>query len=256
MQTVEVSNRAHSATIRGRSIVPAVPTLLAVLDFLDPENIIDWLGPFATIGLFLIVFAESGLLIGFFLPGDSLLFTAGLLASRDESGLHLPVLLVGCFIAAVLGDQVGYAFGKRVGPSLFRREDSRVFKQEYVQRTKNFFEAHGPKTILLARFVPVVRTFAPILAGVGEMPYRTFFRFNVVGGFVWAVGVTTAGYVLGSTIPSIDRYLLPIIFVIVLISVIPPFLEWRRHRKAVPPVSEAEAEHEAEELQDLLDGED
>ena len=119
-----------------------------------------------------------------------------------------------------------------------------------------FFEAHGPKTILLARFVPVVRTFAPILAGVGEMPYRTFFRFNVVGGFVWAVGVTTAGYVLGSTIPSIDRYLLPIIFVIVLISVIPPFLEWRRHRKAVPPVSEAEAEHEAEELQDLLDGED
>jgi membrane-associated protein len=234
----------------------SLPAVLALLDFLDPEKIIDWLGPFATIGLFLIVFAESGLLIGFFLPGDSLLFTAGLLAAQDEAGLHLPVLLVGCFIAAVLGDQVGYMFGNRVGPSLFRRKDSRLFKQEYVQRTKDFFEDHGPKTILLARFVPVVRTFAPILAGVGEMPYRTFVRYNIVGGFIWAVGVTTAGYVLGSTIPSIDRYLLPIIFVIVLLSLIPPFIEWRRHRKVVVPATDAEAEAEAEELQDLLDGED
>ena len=125
-----------------------------------------------------------------------------------------------------------------------------------MQRTKDFFEKHGPKTILLARFVPVVRTFAPILAGVGEMPYRTFFRFNVIGGFIWAVGVTTAGYVLGSTIPSIDKYLLPIIFVIMLLSLIPPFLEWRRHRKVVAPATDAEAEAEAEELQDLLDGED
>jgi membrane-associated protein len=234
----------------------AVPSVLAALDFLDPENIIDWLGPFATIGLFLIIFAESGLLIGFFLPGDSLLFTAGLLASRNEAGLHLPVLLVGCFIAAVAGDQVGYLFGKRAGPSLFRRPNSRFFKQEYVERTKDFFETHGPKTILLARFVPVVRTFAPILAGVGEMPYSTFIRFNVIGGFLWAVGVTTAGYVLGSAIPSIDRYLLPIIFVIVLISVIPPFLEWRKHRKAVAPATADEAHREADELQDLLDGED
>src|SRR5262245_17902157 len=227
--------------------------MFALLDFLDPEKILDWFGPFATIGLFLIVFAESGLLIGFFLPGDSLLFTAGLLASQDKSGLHLPVLLVGCFIAAVLGDQVGYWFGKRVGPSLFRRPDSRIFKQEYVDRTKDFFEKHGPKTILLARFVPVVRTFAPILAGVGEMPYGTFLRFNVIGGFVWAVGVTTAGYVLGSTIPSIDRYLLPIIFVIILLSILPPFLEWRRHRKAAPALTEDEAEAEAQELEEILD---
>jgi membrane-associated protein len=229
--------------------------VLAALDFLDPEHIIDWLGPFATIGLLAIVFAESGLLIGFFLPGDSLLFTAGLLASQDKSGLHLPVLLVGCFIAAVAGDQVGYLFGKRVGPSLFRRPDSRLFKQEYVERTRAFFERHGPKTILIARFVPIVRTFAPILAGVGEMPYRTFVRFNVVGGFVWTWGVLIAGYVLGSTIPSIDRYLLPIIFVIVLISVIPPVLEWRKHRKAAT-VDAATANAEAEELRDLLDGED
>jgi membrane-associated protein len=236
--------------------VLSVGAALAALEFLDPENIIDWLGPFATIGLFLIIFAESGLLIGFFLPGDSLLFTAGLLASHNEAGLCLPVLLVGCFIAAVAGDQVGYAFGKRAGPSLFRRPNSRLFKQEYVERTKNFFEEHGPKTILLARFVPVVRTFAPILAGVGEMPYRTFVRYNVVGGFVWAVGVTTAGYVLGSTIPSIDRYLLPVIAVIVFLSVLPPLLEWRKHRKQVAPVGAGEAEREADELQDLLDGED
>jgi membrane-associated protein len=256
MRVVDLSSRARTATPRGQVYRAVVPHLLAALDFLDPEKIIDWLGPFATIGLFLIVFAESGLLIGFFLPGDSLLFTAGLLAAQDKSGLHLPVLLVGCFIAAVLGDQVGYVFGKRVGPSLFRRKDSRLFKQEYVQRTKDFFEVHGPKTILLARFVPVVRTFAPILAGVGEMPYRTFFRFNVIGGFIWAVGVTTAGYVLGSTIPSIDKYLLPIIFVIVLLSLVPPFLEWRRHRKVTAPATDAEAEAEAEELQDLLDGED
>jgi membrane-associated protein len=233
-----------------------VPALLAALDFLDPEKIIDWLGPFATIGLFFIVFAESGLLIGFFLPGDSLLFTAGLLASQGKFGLNFPVLLVGCFVAAVAGDQVGYLFGKRVGPALFRRPNSQLFKQEYVQRTKDFFEHHGPKTIVLARFVPVVRTFAPILAGVGEMPYRTFVRFNVAGGFLWAVGVTTAGYVLGETIPSIDRYLLPMIFVIVLLSLIPPLLEWRRHRKAVAPVTAVEAEREAEELEELFGAED
>jgi membrane-associated protein len=205
--------------------------VISVLNFLDPKTIIDWLGPFATIGLFAIVFAESGLLIGFFLPGDSLLFTAGLLSSQSKFGLHFPVLLVGCFVAAVVGDQVGYMFGKRVGPSLFRRPNSRLFKQEYVERTKAFFEHHGPKTILLARFVPVVRTFAPILAGVGEMPYRTFLRFNVVGGLAWSVGVLTAGYVLGETIPSIDRYLLPIIAVIVFLSLLPPLFEYRRHRR-------------------------
>ena len=203
----------------------------AALDFLDPEKIIDWLGPFATIGLFGIIFAESGLLIGFFLPGDSLLFTAGLLASQDDYGLNIWVLLVGFFAMAVLGDQVGYWFGKRVGPSLFSRPDSRVFKQEYVTRTHTFFEKNGPKTIMIARFVPIVRTFAPILAGVGGMNYKTFVRFNVMGAFIWAVGVTVAGYVLGSTIPSIDRYLFPIIALIVLGSLIPPFLEWRKHKR-------------------------
>jgi membrane-associated protein len=150
---------------------------------------------------------------------------------------------------------VGYAFGRKAGPSLFRRESSRLFKQEYVHRTKGFFEDHGPRTIVIARFVPIVRTFAPILAGVGDMPYRTFLRYNVVGAFLWAVGITTAGYVLGETIPSIDKYLLPIIGVIILISIVPPLLEMRRRRGKLAPDTEAEAAAEADELADLLDDE-
>src|SRR5262249_14309398 len=182
------SARGHS-TKEGLSMVSQVPILLASADFLNPEKIIHWFGPWATIGLFLIVFAESGLLVGFFLPGDSLLFTAGLLASQGESGLHRPVLAVGWAFFAVTGWLVGYSLGKRVGPSLFRRPDSRMFKQEYVLRTKEFFDHHGPKTILIARFVPIVRTFAPILAGVGEMRYRSFLIYNIIGGVVWGAGL-------------------------------------------------------------------
>jgi membrane-associated protein len=197
---------------------------------LDPKELLDTFGAFATVGLFLIVFAETGLLIGFFLPGDSLLFTAGVLASQGD--MNIVVILIGCFIAAVIGDQVGYTIGKRAGPALFRRPDSRFFKQKYVDRTKEFFEEHGPKTIVLARFVPVVRTFAPVLAGVGDMSRRTFTTYNVVGGFVWAVGVTLAGYLLGEVIgDDIDKYLLPIIGVIIILSVLPPLLEMRKARK-------------------------
>ena len=231
---------------------------LAVPDFLDPEHILEWLGPWAAIGLFAIIFAESGLLIGFFLPGDSLLFTAGLLAATAENNdldLNIGVLLLGCFIAAVAGDQVGYAFGNKAGPGLFRRPDSRLFKQEYIHRTKHFFERHGPKTIILARFVPIVRTFAPILAGVGEMPYSTFIRYNVVGGFAWAVGITSLGYVFGDRFPGVEDYLEFVIIGIVALSLIPPLLEWRKHRKAKALTAE-EAAREAAELEDLLDGED
>jgi len=216
---------------------------------MSPEKLIE---TFGTIGLFVIVFAESGLLIGFFLPGDSLLFTAGLLASQGKFGLNLPVLLIGCFIAAVAGDQVGYMFGKKAGPTLFRRPDSRVFKQQYVERANEFFERYGRKTIVLARFVPVVRTFAPILAGVGEMHYRTFLTFNVIGALLWAVGVTTAGYILGDTVPNIDRYLLPIIAVIVLLSILPPAIEVLRHRRRSRTLSETEAEAEAEQLEHVV----
>ncbi len=195
---------------------------------MDPESLIE---TFGTVGVFAIVFAESGLLFGFFLPGDSLLFTAGLLASQGFSNIIL--LMVGCAVAAVAGDQVGYVIGRRAGPALFRRPDSRFFHQKNVQRARAYFEKHGPKTIILARFIPVVRTFAPVVAGVAEMDYRRFVTFNVVGGVVWGAGVTLAGYVLGSSIHDIDRWLLPIIALIIAVSFVPVFLEvWKARRRA------------------------
>ena len=198
---------------------------------MDPRHLLE---AFGTLGLVLIVFAESGLLFGFFLPGDSLLFTAGVFCARGD--LTLPVVLVGVFLAAVAGDQVGYAFGTRIGPALFRRPDSRFFKREYVEKAHSYFDRYGPKTIVLARFIPVVRTFAPIVAGVGSMPYRTFAAFNVIGGLLWGVGVTMLGFLLGEAV-DIDRYLYPVIGVIVLVSLVPVYLEVRRSRKgkARPP---------------------
>ncbi len=181
------------------------------------------------IGIFAIIFAESGLLIGFFLPGDSLLFTAGFLASPAAAALFereifsLPVLAIGCFIAAVAGDSVGYAFGRRVGPMLFKKEDSLLFSKKNVLKAQAFYEKHGGKAIVLARFVPVVRTFAPIVAGVGNMEYRRVLFFNILGGLLWAVGVTVAGYFLAAIIgpENVDKYLLPIIALIIVISVAP-----------------------------------
>ena len=199
------------------------------MDLLHPDRLIE---TFGTIGIILAVFAESGLFFGFFLPGDSLLFTAGVLAARGT--LSLPVLVVGVVVAAIAGDQVGYLFGRRVGPAIFRRPDSRFFRQEHVDQAHRYLEHHGVKTIVLARFVPIVRTFAPIVAGVGRMPYRTFVTFNVVGGLLWGVGVTMAGYLLGEVI-DIDKYLLPVIAVIVLASVVPVLLEVRKARKGGGP---------------------
>ena len=189
----------------------------------------DLIATFGTIGLIAVIFAESGLLIGFFLPGDSLLFTAGLLASQGK--LNLAVIIVGCCAAAVAGDQVGYQFGNRVGPALFRRQDSRFFKQEYVERAQAYFDRYGARTIILARFVPIVRTFAPIVAGIGTMKWRTFAQYNVIGGVGWAAGVILAGNILGKTVPSIDKYLLPAIVVIVALSLIPVGLEFMRARR-------------------------
>jgi membrane-associated protein len=181
------------------------------------------------IGIFAIIFAESGLLIGFFLPGDSLLFTAGFLASPAAAALFereifsLPILCIGCFIAAVTGDSVGYAFGRRVGPMLFKKEDSLLFSKKNVLKAQAFYEKHGGKAIVLARFVPVVRTFAPIVAGIGNMEYRRFLFFNVFGGVLWAIGVTVAGYFLAAIIgpENVDKYLLPIIALIIIVSVAP-----------------------------------
>ncbi|MBI2465674.1 MAG: VTT domain-containing protein [Candidatus Sungbacteria bacterium] len=162
-------------------------------------------------GLFGIVFAESGLFIGFFLPGDSLLFTAGFLAS--QSFLDLKWLMVITFAGAVLGDNFGYAFGRKIGYKIFNKEDSFLFHRDHLRRAQKFYARHGGKTLILARFMPVVRTFAPILAGVGKMNWRVFFFYNLAGGFLWSIGLTWTGYYLGNLIPNIDKYLLPIIAV-------------------------------------------
>src|SRR5205085_2515070 len=192
-----------------------------------PKSLIE---AFGTIGLFAIVFAESGLLVGFFLPGDSLLFTAGLLAY--EGHLNLAIVMIGCFVAAVAGDQVGYVIGRRYGPAVFSRPDSRFFRQKNVERAQAYFEKNGPKTVVLARFLPVIRTFTPVVAGVGKMEYRKFVTFNVIGGFLWAGGVTSAGYLIGKSVPNIDHWLLPIILVIGAISFIPVIREVLKMRKA------------------------
>ncbi len=212
--------------------------LLAAGGFLDPEHLID---TFGLLGIFAIVFAESGLLIGFFLPGDALLFTAGFLASGPSDfpdELHLPLLplLLGIWVAAVVGDQVGYAFGKRIGPALFKRPDSRFFKQANVDKAQAFFDRYGPRAIVLARFVPVVRTFTPITAGVSDMEYRTFVRWNVIGGTIWAFGVTLLGYYLGQ-VDVIEQNLELAIVVVVGISCLPIAIELlkarREHRRSL-----------------------
>ena len=171
------------------------------------------------IGIFAIVFAESGLFFGFFLPGDSLLFTAGFLASQGI--LSLPILLVGCFVAAVLGDNVGYVFGHKVGRKFFQKEESFFFHPKNLIKTEEFYKKHGAKTIILARFIPVIRTFAPIVAGIGSMNYATFIKYNIVGGILWGIGVTSAGYLLGKTIPGADKYLTLIIIGIIFVSILP-----------------------------------
>ena len=198
----------------------------AIHFLLDPLTIIKTLG---LLGVFLIVFAESGLLIGFFLPGDSLLFTAGLLASQGY--FSMTWLLIGVAIAAIAGDSTGYYFGKKVGPKIFTREDSIFFHKKHLERSQKFYEKYGVKTIILARFVPVVRTFAPILAGVGQMHYQTFISFNVIGGLLWTLLLAGGGFVLGNFIPSADRYLLPIIFVIIVISFLPILREYLHARR-------------------------
>ena len=212
--------------------------MLALLDSLDPKHLID---TFGLLGIFAIVFAESGLLIGFFLPGDALLFTAGFLASGPSSvpeALHLPLvpLSVGVWIAAVAGDQVGYVFGQRVGPALFKRPDSRFFKQANVDKATAFFDKYGAKTVVLARFVPIVRTFTPIVAGASKMHYRTFVRWNLIGGTLWAFGVTLLGYFLGQ-VDVIEQNLELAILTVVGISVLPIVIELvkarREHERSV-----------------------
>jgi len=171
------------------------------------------------LGVWAIVFTESGLLFGFFLPGDSLLFTAGFLASQGF--FNVWVLAIGCFVMAVTGDSVGYFIGHKYGRRLFNKEDSLFFHKDHLIKANEFYKKHGGKTIILARFMPFIRTFAPIVAGIADMHYSTFLAYNVVGGFFWAIGVTLTGFFLGSIIPDVDKYLLPIIAGIIIVSVAP-----------------------------------
>jgi membrane-associated protein len=209
-------------------------------NWLDPDYLISTLG---LIGLLAIVFAESGLLFGFFLPGDSLLFTGGLLVAGNK--LDHPIWLVALLVilAAIAGDQVGYLFGRKVGPSLFRRPDSKLFKQENIEKAHDFFEKYGAKSLVLARFVPIVRTFTPIIAGVSRMNYRSFLTYNVIGGTLWGGGVTLLGYWLGQ-IGFVRTHIELILIAIVFISVIPIAIEFLRARAKskgnVAPAAEGE----------------
>ena len=191
------------------------------------DELIRWGGYTA---LAAIIFAETGLLAGFFLPGDSLLVTAGLLASTEGS-LNIWVLLVLLGCAAVAGDSTGYAIGYRLGPRLFNREDSRLFHKDHLVRTQRFYEKYGTKTIVIARFVPIVRTFAPTVAGVGKMRYRTFLAYNVAGGLGWVASMTLAGFFLGRSIPDIERHLHWVIGIVILVSFLPILHEWRASRR-------------------------
>jgi membrane-associated protein len=192
----------------------------------DVEAIVRW-GGLAMICA--IVFAETGLMIGFFLPGDSLLVTAGIFSAAGHIDLYLMLLLVS--LCAVVGDQLGYYIGQKTGPALFNRDDSLLFKRSHVLRAQQFYEKYGAKTIVIARFVPIVRTFAPVVAGIGQMPYRRFVAYNVVGGIFWVFSMVLLGYAAGSTVPNIDKHIHKVIVVVIFLSILPAIIEIVRARR-------------------------
>jgi membrane-associated protein len=209
------------------------------LQYLNPkfiiETLLNWLGNFAYVGLFLIVFTETGLAFGFFLPGDSLLVVAGLFAAAGK--LDLWIMLISLFVAAVVGDAVGYYSGKKVGKAIFTRPKSRFFNPKHLQRAHEFYEKHGGKTIILARFVPIVRTFAPIVAGAAQMRYRDFFIYNVFGGFLWVSSMLFTGYFLGEAVErtfgiKLEDHIEKVVVIVVLLSIMPIFYEYYKERKA------------------------
>lgn len=217
--------------------------LQALLEFLrtltNPEKLIQLLstvlgGPLGYAMLSFVVFAETGLLMGFFLPGDSLLFTVGVVAGAGKLNIFLINLVL--MASAIIGDGVGYYLGRRTGPAIFNRPDSRFFKQEYLHRTQEFYRKHGGKTIIYARFVPIVRTFAPFIAGVGQMEYKRFASFNIFGGIGWVFSMTMAGYMLGG-IPIIQRHFEKVVIGIVFVSVVPIVVEYLKGRTKKEPGS-------------------
>lgn len=208
-----------------------------IKEYLNPKIIIETLlakgGTFVYVGLVFIVFAETGLAVGFFLPGDSLLVVAGLFAATGK--LNVAVLLSSLFVAAVVGDAVGYYTGARMGPKLFRRQKSLLFRPSHLQRAHEFYEKYGGKTIIIARFVPIVRTFAPIVAGAAQMPYRKFVVFNVLGGFLWVFSMVLAGYYLGTLLRdklgiNLDEHIEWVIIIVVFLSLTPPIFEYLKSR--------------------------
>ncbi|MBS1513917.1 MAG: VTT domain-containing protein [Bacteroidetes bacterium] len=194
---------------------------------MTPEKVINWGGLTALIA---IVFAETGLLIGFFLPGDSLLLTAGLLVSQDIFKVNILTLNISLILAAIIGDTVGYWFGRKTGPKIFAKEDSRFFKKKYLLKAQEFYERHGGKAIIYARFVPFARTFAPILAGVGNMNYTKFVTYNIVGGIVWVVSMTLLGYFFGK-IPIVKDNFEKVVILVIILSVMPIVIGYFKERK-------------------------
>jgi membrane-associated protein len=189
------------------------------------------------VGLIGIVFAETGLLIGFFLPGDSLLVTAGLFAAKGD--LNIVTLNVTVMAAAIIGDATGYWIGRRTGKALYSRPDSLLFRREHLRITHEFYERHGGKTIVIARFIPILRTFAPVVAGVAEMGYRKFATYNIVGGIGWVASMTLAGYWLGRTVPNIEQNIHYVVAVVIFLSLLPPVIAWVRARLRHAPMPPA-----------------
>jgi membrane-associated protein len=182
------------------------------------------------VGLTVIIFAETGLLIGFFLPGDSLIVTAGLLSAQPQFGLNVYVLGALLTLAAIIGNTVGYAIGRASGPRLFTRDDSLLFKKKHLYRAHDFYERHGGKTLIIARFMPIVRTFVPVVAGLANMPLKAYTAYNVLGAVGWIWSMLFIGHFLGRVVPGIDKHIEPMILVIIFLSLLPALISWRRER--------------------------
>ncbi len=223
--------------------------LHAVKDFLNPKFLIDYLlnllGAYVYLGLFFIVFAETGLAIGFFLPGDSLLVVAGLFAAAGK--LNLWIMLISLFVAAVVGDAVGYYSGKKMGKAIFSRPKSRFFNPKHLEKAHAFYEKYGGKTIIIARFVPIVRTFAPIVAGAADMKYKDFLIYNIFGGFLWVTSMLLAGYFLGGLVEKtaqnlfgiegfkLEDHIDKVVIIVVLLSILPIIIEYLKARREKKP---------------------
>ena len=219
-----------------------------IRDFLNPKLLVDWmlalLGNYVYLGLWFVVFAETGLAVGFFLPGDSLLVVSGLFASAHK--LNIWLVLIAFFLGSVLGDSTGYWTGRVMGKTLFNRESSWIFKPSRVEKAHAFFEKYGVKTVILARFVPIVRTFAPLVVGAAEMPYSRFLPFSIIGGLLWICSMVLAGYFLGGVIENalgikLEDHIEKVVIVVVALSLLPPIIELIKHKMAARNAKEQEA---------------